>query len=71
MFIPEYESVWLNTYANTSQKLVYTTSKSSSLFADLESSENYIRPVIAIKNGLIIADGDGTKESPYRLGGDL
>lgn len=71
MFIPEYESVWLNTYANTSQKLVYTTSKSSSLFADLESSENYIRPVIAIKNGLIIADGDGTKENPYRLGGDL
>ena len=71
LFISEYESVWLNTYANSSQKLVYTTSKASSLFADLESSENYLRPVIAIKNGLIIADGDGTKDSPYRLGGDL
>ena len=71
LFISEYENVWLNTYANSSQKLVYTTSKASSLFADLESGENYIRPVIAIKNGLIIATGDGTKDNPYSLGGDL
>ena len=71
LFISEYENVWLNTYANTTQKLVYTTNKASSLYADLESSENYLRPVIAIKNGLIIANGDGTKDSPFTLGGDL
>ena len=71
LFITEYDNVWLNTYANTSQKLVYTTNKSSSLFADLESSENYLRPVIALKNGLIIASGNGTKDNPFTLGGDL
>jgi len=68
LFITEYENVWLNTYANTNQKLIYTTSKESSLYADLETSENYIRPVIAIKNGLIIASGDGTKNNPFVLG---
>ena len=71
LFISEYEKIWLNTYANTSQKLVYTTDKTSNLYADLESGENYLRPVIAIKNGLIIESGDGTKDKPYRLGGDI
>ena len=71
LFISEYENTWLNTYSNTSQKLVYTTSKESSLFADLEKSENYVRPVIALKSDLIIASGTGTKDNPYILGGDL
>ena len=71
LFISEYENTWLNTYSNSNQKLVYTTSKASSLFADLEKSENYIRPVIALKSDLIIASGTGTKDNPYTLGGDL
>ena len=68
LFITEYEKIWLNTYANTTQKLVYTSSGASSLYADLENSENYLRPVIAIKNGLIIASGEGTKNNPFVLG---
>ena len=68
LFINEYSFTWLNTYANSNQKLVYTTTDESSLYADLESSENYIRPIIAIKNGLIIASGNGTKNNPFILG---
>ena len=68
LFTTDYEKTWLNTYANSSQKLVYTTEKNYSLYADLESSENYIRPVIAIKNGLIVASGDGSKNNPFVLG---
>lgn len=68
LFTTDYESIWLNSYANQKQKLIYTTTKGPSLFSDLESSENYIRPVIAVKNSLIIASGDGTKNNPFIIG---
>ena len=71
LFVSEYDNAWLNTYSNISQKLVYTTSKESGLFADLEKNENYVRPVIALNSDILIAGGSGTKANPYMLGGDL
>lgn len=68
LFINDYSGNWLNSYDSIKEKLIYTTSKENTLFADLSSSENYLRPIIAISNGLIIASGDGTKNKPYIVG---
>lgn len=70
LFTSDYDGYWLNTYYSTSQKLVYTASSNASLLADLTNSENYLRPVIALKNDLMINKGEGTKENPYVLGGN-
>ncbi len=68
LFTPEYDNVWLNTYSSTKENLIYTTAKNANLFANLGSSDNYIRPIICIKNGMIIASGSGTKTEPFMIG---
>ena len=68
LFITDYPATWLNSYYNQKQGLVYATASEGSLLADLSSDENNIRPVISIKSDLIIAGGEGTKESPHVVG---
>ena len=68
MFISDYSDIWLNTYNNRSQDLIYKTTDNASMIADLEDEDNYIRVVIAIRNDLIISGGVGTKNDPYRIG---
>jgi len=66
LFISEYDGIWLNTKYNNS--LIYTIS-GSSIFADLKSSTNNVRPIINVKNELIISSGEGTKNNPLVVGG--
>jgi len=65
LFITEYDNIWLNTKYNNS--LIYTIN-GNSVFADLSTSENYIRPILSVKSDLIISSGEGTKNSPLVLG---
>ena len=67
LFTANYSGNWLNTISNSSQNLIYTTNESS-ILADLGSASNYLRPLIAVKNNLIITSGHGTKEDPYVVG---
>ena len=68
LFTADYSGNWLNTTYNNDQKLVYTTDDFASLLADLDSSSHYLRPIIVLKNDLIISGGRGTKEDPYLVG---
>ena len=68
IFLSEYSDVWLNTYNNKGQGLIYKTTSDKSIMADLVGEENYIRPVVAISNDLVIIGGKGTKEEPYIIG---
>ena len=68
MHISEYTSVWLNNKLTSDENLVYKTTKVGSVFADFSTSKNYVRPIICIKKGLIIAGGEGTKSEPLVIG---
>ena len=46
---------------------MYTVSNDS-LFADLTSNLNYVRPIINVKKDLIISGGKGTKSEPLVVG---
>ena len=68
LFVSEYAGNWLNSYYNNSQNLIFTAGDKGSLLADLGTSSNYIRPVIAVNNDLIITSGNGTKDDPFVVG---
>lgn len=68
MHISDYSNVWLNNEMTSDEKLNYVSTDVGTIYADFSSSENYIRPIICIKKGLIIADGEGTKENPLVVG---
>lgn len=65
LFILDYNNIWLNTKYNNN--LMYTVSNDS-LFADLTSNLNYVRPIINVKKDLIISGGKGTKSEPLVVG---
>ena len=43
----------------------------SNLISSAASNEHYVRPTLYLKSTVSILSGDGTKENPYILGGDL
>jgi len=68
LFINNYENMWLyNPYGESS--LQYKTTTENRITADLNSNENYVIPVICIKNDITILSGDGTEGNPYILEG--
>lgn len=66
--ITDYSNVWLDNSLTSDEKLIYKTIEGGRVFADFSNSENYIRPVIGIKKGLIISGGVGTKDNPLVIG---
>ena len=71
MFVNEYSDYWLNTYNNRGLDLVYKTMDNASVMADLTNEENYLRPIISIKNDLIISGGTGKVDNPYIIGDNI
>ena len=68
LFINDYENTWLyNPYGGSS--LQYKTIEQNRIIADVNSNENYVRPVICIQNDISITNGEGTKDNPYILEG--
>lgn len=68
LFINNYENIWLyNPYGESS--LQYKTTTKNLIIADISSNENYVIPIICIKNDITFLNGDGTKENPYILEG--
>lgn len=66
IFANDYENTWLyNSYGEAS--LQYKTISENRIIADVNNNENYIRPIICLKNNLNILSGEGTKNNPYLL----
>ena len=66
IFVNDYEEAWLyNPYGTNN--LQYKTISENRIIADVNSNENYIRPVICLKNTINILSGEGTKDKPYLL----
>ena len=68
LFSNDYADIWLyNEYEGTSN-LQYKVNSSNRLIGDVKTDKNKLRAVVCLKNDLIINDGSGTKESPYKVG---
>ena len=68
MHISDYTNVWLNNEMTSDEKLNYVSTDVGTIYADFSSSKNYVRPIICIKKGLIISEGEGTKTNPLVVG---
>lgn len=68
LFINDYTDYYLVSRTSTYVGTVYKVIENNSFFADLPTSEAYIRPTIFLNIDSPIKSGDGTKEKPYIIG---
>lgn len=68
MFIDGNDEYWLYNKANSSTSLSYKTTSVGSLYGDLMANENKVKPMICVKNDLIIKEGLGTINEPLVIG---
>lgn len=68
LFINDYTDYYLVSRTSTYVGTVYKVIGNNSFYADLPTSEAYIRPTIFLNIESPIKSGDGTKEKPYIIG---
>lgn len=67
LYILSYKDYWLNnSYDGT---FSYTVGSNNTLFKDLKSNKNYIRPIIYLNNEVIIGSGTGLQNDPLIIEG--
>ena len=68
LFINSSDEYWLYNKANSSTSLAYKITSVGGIYGDLMSNKNYVKPVICVKNDLIIKEGVGTFDEPLVIG---
>ncbi len=68
LYLNDYQNYWLNTISDNKLGLYYTVDDNMMFFGDLKSNKHKIRPIIKLKNDMIVTDGNGTKDNPLIVG---
>ena len=68
LFINGNSEYWLYNKSNTSTSLAFKTTNVGSLYGDLMSNKNSVKPVICVKSDLNIKEGNGQKDNPLIVG---
>lgn len=67
LFINDYGESWLYNTIDESA-LMYTATNNGSIYADMKTNTNYVRPIICIDKEMVISKGKGTLDNPLVLG---
>lgn len=68
-YINDYQNYYLLNRNNFNDLTVYKVSETNKLYADLINTEAFVRPALVLRGDIVITNGDGTKNSPYVIGG--
>ena len=68
LFINSSDEYWLYNKANSKTSLAYKITNVGSIYGDLMENRNKVKPVICVKNDLIVKEGIGTLDEPLVIG---
>ena len=68
LFIADSSNYWLYSIQSSKEKLGYIITEMDTLYGDLYTSEQMVKPVICVKGDLVIKEGNGTKNNPLVVG---
>lgn len=68
MFLNDYDNYWLSSLQDSTLGLYYTIDENNMFFGDLKANKHYLRPIIKVKDDLVISGGNGMKEDPLVIG---
>lgn len=68
-YINDYQNYYLLNRNNGEDLTVYKINDGNKLYADLITTEAFVRPALVLRGDIVITSGDGTKNSPYIIGG--
>ncbi len=67
-FVNDNPNYWLNTIGNSKLGLYYIVDDNNKFFTDLKNNKHQVRPIIKLKNDIVVTSGTGMENDPLIVG---